>query len=137
VIGQLTRYVVVGVSNTAITLTVYAVLVRAGVSPVAASVAGFGLGALNGYRLNRAWTFHSDRRGTWTGARYLIVQGAGLALNALGVAVAVGDLGLPRLAGEIAALPFVTATTFLLSRVWVFGPQGGTGTRGAAVPPPG
>jgi putative flippase GtrA len=134
--AQLARFLVVGVSNTAITLAVYAVLVHAGVPPVAASVAAFTAGAVNGFRLNRAWTFRGARGGLGAGMRYLVVAGLGLGLNALGVALAVHVGELPKLAGELAALPPVTATTFALSRTWVFSPEGGTGTRRPAVPRP-
>jgi putative flippase GtrA len=134
--GQLARFLVVGASNTAVTLVVYAALVHAGVPPVAASVAAFAAGAANGFRLNRAWTFRSARRGIGIGARYVVVAGLGVGLNALGVALAVHVGELPKIAGELAALPPVTATTFVLSRAWVFGPGGGTGSRGPAVPRP-
>jgi putative flippase GtrA len=119
--AQLVRYLIVGVSNTAITLVTYALVVRAGVPPVAASVVAFGAGAVNGYRLNRAWTFRSSRRGAGAGARYVAVLLAGLAINALGVALAVDVAALPRFAAEIAALPPATAATFALARSWVFG----------------
>ena len=134
--GQLARFLVVGVSNTAITLVVYAVLVHAGVPPVAASVVAFAAGAVNGFRLNRAWTFRSARRGAGPAARYLVVAALGLGLNACGVALAVHVAELPKLAGEIAALPPVTAATFALSRVWVFGAGGGTPAPAPAVPRP-
>jgi len=134
--GQLARFLVVGASNTAVTLVVYAVLVHAGVPAVAASVVAFAAGAVNGFRLNRAWTFRSARRGAGPGARYAVVAALGLALNALGVALAVHVAELPKLAGELAALPPVTAATFALSRGWVFGPPGGRRARGPAVPRP-
>jgi putative flippase GtrA len=134
--AQLARFLTVGVSNTAITLVVYAALVRAGAPAVGASVAAFAAGAVNGYRLNRAWTFRSEARGLGAGARYLVVAALGVALNAIGVALAVHVGGLPKIAGELAALPPVTATTFVLSRAWVFGPGAGTRTRGPAVPRP-
>jgi putative flippase GtrA len=134
--GQLTRFLVVGVSNTAITLASYALLVRTGAAPVAASVAAFAAGAVNGYRLNRAWTFRSARRGPRAGARYVVVLLIGLGINALGVALAVDVAELPKLAGEVAALPPVTATTFALARSWVFGAGGGRPGPRAAVPRP-
>jgi putative flippase GtrA len=130
---QLARYLVVGGSNTAITLVTYALLVRAGMPAVAASVVAFGAGAVNGYRLNRAWTFRSARRGAGVGARYVAVLLAGLAINAVGVALAVDVADLPRLVGEVLALPPVTATTFVLARSWVFR-AGGRPARRAAVP---
>ena len=131
--GQAVRYLLVGVSNTAITLVAYALVVAAGVPPVAASAVAFAAGAANGYRLNRSWTFRSDRRGAGQGARYVAVLTLGLGLNALGVAIAVHGAGLPKLAGEIVALPPVTVTMFLLTRSWVFG-AGGRRAPGAAVP---
>jgi putative flippase GtrA len=137
--GQAIRYLLVGVANTAITLAIYALLVAAGAPPVVASVFAFAAGAVNGYRLNRTWTFRSARRGARAAARYLAVVVLGLGLNALGVALAVHGAELPKLAGEIAALPPVTATTFLLARAWVFAPErpgGGRRAPGAAVPRP-
>jgi putative flippase GtrA len=135
VTAQLVRYLVVGVSNTAITLVTYALVVRAGVPAVAASVVAFGAGAVNGYRLNRAWTFRSARRGAGVGARYVAVLIAGAAINALAVAFAVEVAELPRLAAECVALPPATAATFVLARSWVFG-EGGRPGRGRAVPRP-
>jgi putative flippase GtrA len=121
-LGQLLRFAAVGASNSAITLVTYALFVRAGAPPVAASAVGFALGAANGYRLNRRWTFRSDRHGAGAGARYVAVQLTALAINALGVALAVGATSVPRLAGEFVILPPVTVMTFLASRHWVFRP---------------
>jgi putative flippase GtrA len=132
--AQLVRYLLVGAVNTAVTLASYVLLVRAGVPAVAASVAAFGAGAVNGYRLNRRWTFRSDRQGAGTGARYLAVLLSGLAVNALGVALAVNVAELPRLAGEVLALPPATAVTFVLARSWAFAPEGGRAGRRSAVP---
>ena len=123
--AQFARFAAVGATNTAITLVSYGLLVGGGFPPVAASAVAFTLGALNGYRLNRGWTFRSSRRGAAAGARYVAVQLAGLGVNAAGVAIAVGWVAVPRLAGEIAILPVVTTMTFLLSRNWVFRPAAG------------
>ena len=134
--GQAVRFLLVGVSNTAITLVTYAVLLAAGVPAIGASVLAFAAGAVNGFLLNRTWTFRSDRRGAGAVARYVAVLTLGLGLNALGVGLAVQVAALPRIAGEIVALPPVTATTFVLARSWVFAARGGRGGRGPAVPRP-
>jgi putative flippase GtrA len=117
---ELLRFMTVGVSNTVVTLLAYGALVTIGAPVVLASIAGFCLGALNGYRLNRAWTFRGAAGGIEVGARYVVVQAVGLALNTAGVWLVVDSAGLPRLAGEVVILPFVTVTTYLLSRRWVF-----------------
>ena len=122
-VGQLLRFITVGVSNTVVTLLAYAGLVAIGAPVVVASAVGFALGAFNGYRLNRVWTFRGAPGGAVTGARYVAVQGAGLVLNTAGVWLAVDAAGLPRLTGEVVILPLVTVTTYLLSRCWVFRPR--------------
>ena len=120
-LARLVRFALVGASNTLITVAAFTLLVRAGVPAGAASAAGFGLGAANGYRLNRAWTFRSSRRGLGTIARYAAVQALGALLSGLGVALVSSDLSLRKLVAEGLVLPFVTALTYVLSRRLVFG----------------
>jgi putative flippase GtrA len=134
--GQAVRYVLVGASNTAITLATYALLGAVGVPAIAASAVAFAAGAVNGFALNRSWTFRSRHRGPRAAARYVAVVTLGLGLNALAVAVAVHVAELPRIAGEVVALPPVTATTFLLARSWVFAARDGRRGPAPAVPRP-
>jgi putative flippase GtrA len=117
---QLVRFAVVGGANSAITLGSYAGLLALGLHYVVAGAIGFALGALNGYTLNRTWTFQAgafDRGGL---ARYAVVQAAGVALNAGVLAVLVEVAGTPHLAAQVVSLPVVSASTFLASRNWVF-----------------
>lgn len=106
------RFGLVGVTNTVVTLVSYALLTHFDAPKSIASAIAFGLGAANGYRLNRTWTFHSERRGAGVAARYVGVQ----ALGALLSAVAIG-----LLRSEFLVLPLVTIVTFTLSRRLVFG----------------
>ena len=108
----LVRFGVVGVSNTLVTLVSFALFTRLGVPRGVASAAAFGVGATNGYFLNRTWTFRSERRGAATVARYAAVQGLGALLSAVAI-------GLLR--SEVLVLPLVTAVTFVLARRLVFG----------------
>jgi putative flippase GtrA len=117
---QLARYGLVGATNTALTLAAYAGLVALGAPAPLAAAVGWSVGAINGYVLNRGWTFGSALRGVRPAARYTAVALLGAALDASSVAVLVGHEGLPRLTGEIAILPVVTALTFVLCRWWVF-----------------
>ena len=118
--AQLLRYGVVGATNTALTLATYAALVALGAHAAVAGAIGWVVGAANGYRLNRAWTFRSVLTGAGPAARYVTVAALGAGLDALGTAGAVGHDHLPRLAAEIAILPAVTVVTFVLCRRWVF-----------------
>ena len=58
VLVQFIKFGIVGVSNTLLTLVVYTVLLKGfGVWYLAASAIGFIAGAINGFLLNRRWTF--------------------------------------------------------------------------------
>jgi putative flippase GtrA len=119
-LGRLTRFCLVGVSNTLVTLATFAALSAIGVAAAPAAALGFGAGAANGYRLNRRWTFRIHTTGWRTLARYLAVQLLGAGLSAGGVALATEDLSLRRLAAEALVLPAVTLVTYVLSRQLVF-----------------
>jgi putative flippase GtrA len=118
--AQACRFGLVGATNTALTLGAYALLVLAGVPGPVAGALGWALGAANGYRLNRGWTFRSRLQGFTPAARYIAVQALGAGLDALGIWLVVGHGDLPRFEGEIAILPAVTLLTFVLCRGWVF-----------------
>ena len=119
-VGQLVRFGLVGATNTALTLATYAVLVALHAPVPLAGAVGWGVGAANGYVLNRAWTFRGAARGAVPAARYVAVQLMGSALNAALVVIAVAHEHLPRLTGELAVLPPVTIFSFVLCRGWVF-----------------
>jgi putative flippase GtrA len=118
--GQALRFALVGATNTALTLAAYVLLTLTGLPGPFAGALGWALGAANGYRLNRGWTFRSALRGLTPAARYVAVQALGAGLDALGVWLVVGDGHLHRLEGQVAILPAVTLLTFALCRGWVF-----------------
>ncbi|HEX6696939.1 MAG TPA: GtrA family protein [Solirubrobacteraceae bacterium] len=122
-VAQLVRFGLVGATNTGLTLAAYSALVALVEAPVALAAAlAWGVGAVNGFVLNRAWTFRGSPRGALPAARYAVVALAGSALNAALVSVAVSVDHLPHFAGELAVLPPVTVLSFLLCRGWVFAP---------------
>jgi putative flippase GtrA len=123
VLLQLVRFGLVGAANTALTLATYAVLVGLHAPVALAGAAGWAVGAVNGFVLNRAWTFRGATRGALPAARYAVVALAGSGLDAALVSIAVSEQHLPRIAGELAVLPPVTVLTFVLCRAWVFAPE--------------
>jgi putative flippase GtrA len=120
---QLVRFGLVGATNTALTLGTYAALVALHAPVALAGALSWGVGAVNGFVLNRAWTFRGTARGALPAARYAVVAMAGSGLNAALVSIAVSEEHLPRIAGELAVLPPVTALSFVLCRSWVFAPE--------------
>jgi putative flippase GtrA len=120
---RLVRFGVVGVSNTLLTVAVFAVLTGLRLPAAPASALAFAAGAANGYRLNRSWTFRVHVGGWVTVARYTAVQLLGAGLSAGGVALVSSDTSLRRLAAEAVVLPVVTIITYTLSRRVVFGAE--------------
>lgn len=130
---QFLKFGIVGVSNTLIAFAVYTVLLKVfGVWYVAASGIGFAVGAVNGFLLNRRWTFREHVGDALTPVRWAIVQTCGLGLNLGLVYLFVHDLGMDELVGQIPTTVIVTVLTFAVNRSWTFktpavAPAGGDG----------
>jgi putative flippase GtrA len=118
---QFLKFGIVGVSNTLLAFATYTVLLKVfGVWYVAASGIGFAVGAVNGFLLNRRWTFREHSGDAFTPVRWAIVQSCGLGLNLGLVYLFVHDLGLDELVGQIPATAIVTVGTFTANRSWTF-----------------
>jgi putative flippase GtrA len=116
-LSRFCRFGTVGVANTLLTLVTFTLLTRVGVESSLASALAFGAGAINGYLLNRAWTFHASG----SLPRYVAVQLVGAACSAGGIALASSTLDLRHLIAECVVIPAVTLLTYTLSRRLVFG----------------
>ena len=120
-IVQFAKFVLVGVSNTLITFVVYTLLLKVfGVWYLAASAIGFVAGAVNGFLLNRRWTFRGHVGDALTPVRWAIVQGCGLALNEGLLYLWVAQIGEDKLVGQALAIAIVTTLTFVANRAWTF-----------------
>ncbi|MHB8242450.1 MAG: GtrA family protein [Solirubrobacteraceae bacterium] len=121
VVIQFVKFGIVGVSNTALTFIVYTLLLKVfGVWYLAASAAGFAVGATNGFLLNRRWTFREHVGDTLTPVRWAVVQGCGLAVNEGLLYLFVHDAGLDKLIAQALATVVVTVSTFIANRAWTF-----------------
>jgi putative flippase GtrA len=132
-IVQFMKFAIVGVSNTLITFAVYTLLLKGfGVWYLAASAIGFIAGAVNGFLLNRRWTFRGHVGDALTPVRWFVVQGCGLALNEGLLYLYVDQLGLDKLLGQALAIAVVTVSTFLVNRAWTFRMSGPVAVAGQA-----
>jgi putative flippase GtrA len=129
--ARFVRFATVGAMNTALTLATFALLTHARVPPTLASVLAFLTGAVNGYVLNRSWTFRAPG-GAGTLGRYVLVQACGAGCSAGGMALAVTALRLPELLAECIVVPAVALVTYTLSRRLVFRPSAVHATGGAS-----
>ena len=118
---QFLKFGIVGVSNTLLFFATYTLLLKVfGVWYIAASAIGFGVGAVNGFLLNRRWTFHGHVGDGLTPVRWMIVQSCGLGLNLGLVYLFVDGLGVDKLLGQVPATAIVTVLTFAANRSWTF-----------------
>lgn len=121
VLVQFVKFGIVGVSNTLITLAVYTLLLKVfGVWYLAASAIGFVVGAINGFLLNRRWTFRGHVGDALTPVRWGVVQTCGLAVNEALLYVFVHDAHLDKLLAQVCATAVVTVSTFFANRAWTF-----------------
>jgi putative flippase GtrA len=120
-IVQFVKFGIVGISNTLLFFATYTLLLKVfGVWYVAASGIGFTVGAVNGFLLNRRWTFRGHVGDALTPVRWFVVQGCGLGLNLALVYLFVDGLGMDKLFGQVPATAIVTVLTFLANRAWTF-----------------
>jgi putative flippase GtrA len=118
---QFIKFGIVGVSNTLLTLVVYTVLLKLfGVWYLAASAIGFVVGAVNGFLLNRRWTFREHVGDSFTPVRWGIVQTCGLGINEALLYLLVHHAHLDKLLAQVCATALVTVTTFFVNRAWTF-----------------
>jgi putative flippase GtrA len=121
VLVQFIKFGTVGVSNTLLTLVVYTVLLKVfGVWYLAASAIGFIVGAVNGFLLNRRWTFRDHVGDSFTPVRWGIVQTCGLGINEALLYLLVHHAHLDKLLAQVCATAVVTVTTFFVNRAWTF-----------------
>jgi putative flippase GtrA len=118
---QFVKFGIVGVSNTLLAFAIYTVLLKVfGVWYLAASAIGFVVGAVNGFLLNRRWTFAGHVGDSLTPVRWGVVQGCGLALNEGLLYLFVDGASIEKLLSQAFATAIVTVITFLVNRAWTF-----------------
>jgi putative flippase GtrA len=119
--GQFGRFALVGGTNASISLCVDAALLSTGLASSLAAAAAFAAGALNGYVLNRRWTF-AAADSLRARLSYSLVQIGGLA-STVGLVSAIDRMAEPgHFTAYIAAAPPVTLAMFFANRVWTFAP---------------
>ena len=115
---QLVRFLVVGLSNTLISFVAYRLLLAGGVAYAPAALLAFVPGAVNGYVLNRRWTFaaRDTRRAR---VLYVMTQAAAAVSLSLLVVLLV-HAGFSRVGAYVLAVPPVTLAAFTANRLWTF-----------------
>ena len=121
-VRQFVKYGIVGASNTVLTFIIYTVLVEVlGVEYVIALLAGYVVGSLNSYMLNRHWTFRAGHLAhTSVGPRFATVQIVAIGVNAALLVLFVDGLHVHKILAQAILTVPVLAVTFFVNRAWSF-----------------
>lgn len=115
------RFTIVGGIATAIQYVILVLLVRAfGVAPTPASSVGFVLSAAVNYLLNYRFTFQSNRPHGPAAAKFGLLAGTGLLINA-GIMHWLTGAGLHYLLAQVCATGVVLVWNFTGNSLWTFG----------------
>jgi putative flippase GtrA len=120
-LGEALRFATVGVLQNGLNVAVFALLTAVGAHyQVAAVVAGL-VALVASFLLNRQWTFTSRTSPIHhQGLRYLLVFASAVALGVVLLTFFVEVVGIPEIAGQVAAILVVAPLSFLVQRAWVF-----------------
>jgi putative flippase GtrA len=118
---QFLRYLLVGVANSAVGYgVIFGGMYLAGLSPEASNVAGYAVGLLVSYVLNRHYTFNSTQSRRTEFLRFLIVFAIAYALNFITLLVLIHVLGAHEGASQIVAGIVYVAASFAMNKYYVF-----------------
>jgi putative flippase GtrA len=117
---QVLRYVVVGLVNTAVGLSIIFALMLAGVADVAANAIGYAVGLCVSFVLNGRWTFGASSLDAGRLLRFLLVVGLSYLANLAALVVARDALGWGSHHGQLAGAAVYTAVGFIGSHWFAF-----------------
>lgn len=116
---QFIQFLVVGVSNTAISLIVYYLLLFLDINYQIANIAAFAISSMNGYLWSSGWVFKGKRDG-FSLVKFYSSYGLTFVLS-IGIVTLVVEVfhGSAWIA-PLVSLMFTTPINFLLNKYWTF-----------------
>ncbi len=117
---RMIRFVIVGVTNTAINMAVYAALLAVDVPYVAASALASFVAISIAYFLNHRFTFRVAEHSSSLVVRFFAVQTGAAIANIVLLALLVEQAHMDPLIAQLVIVPPVVLTTFALNRLVVF-----------------
>lgn len=117
---QVLRYLMVGVVNTAVGLSIIFALMHAGVADLAANAIGYAVGLCVSFVLNGRWTFGATALDVGRLLRFLLVVGVAYFANLAALVVARDALDWGSHVGQLAGAVTYTAVGFIGSRWFAF-----------------
>jgi len=124
-IKQFLRFAGVGaIGTTGHYITLVLLVEVMNIDAVPASLAGFVVGALINYKLNRSYTFRSDVSHSIALPKFFTIAAAGALLNTVIMSLAINHFKLHYFLSQILATGVVLVWGFLGNRLWTFSNAG-------------
>lgn len=118
---QFARFAACGAVGTLAHYLLLVLLVQGwGNPPVAASSAGFVLGAAVNYLLNYRYTFHSTQPHRETMWKFFVAALIGALINAALMSILIHNVNLHYLVSQVTATGIVLVWNFMANRIWTF-----------------
>lgn len=119
--SQFFRYIIVGVLNTLLGYCViFSCMYLAGMSPEASNVAGYAVGLVVSYMLNRNFTFNSTQARRKEIVRFVAVFAVAYALNFAALLALIHQFGMHKGLSQIVAGMIYVGSSFLMNKYYVF-----------------
>lgn len=128
---QVVRYLLVGVVNTMVGLSIIFALMHAGVADVVANAIGYAIGLCVSFVLNGKWTFGATALDAGRLLRFLLVVGVAYLANLAALIVARDALGWGGHLGQLAGAVAYTTVGFAGSRWFAFAARSAPDGQGA------
>lgn len=107
------RFMIVGITNTALGLGIIYLLAAFGASPIVANATAYFLGLILSFTLNKRWTFGHSGDVIASATRFLIVFVIAYFFNLIVVVTAIGILGLDHHLAQALGIPPFTLVFYL------------------------
>ena len=119
---KITRFFIVGSSNTLLGYVFYVAMVKLGVDYKLALFIDYLVGILIGYFLNRNWTF-SGNKNRLSFIKYVVLYIVVFILNGLFLIFSVDFLLLDPIYSQFFIVLIISLVSFLVQNTWVFSRQ--------------
>ncbi len=118
---QLSRFIIVGLANTALGYAViFSCMYLVGFSPELSNAAGYSVGLISSYFLNRQFTFRSTHERGVEFVRFAIVFISAFMVNFAVLIVLVRFLAVHNFLSQVIAGIFYIGVTYFLNKHYVF-----------------
>jgi putative flippase GtrA len=117
---QIFKYLLTGLLNSAVGLTLIYACMAMGLGDVAANAIGYAVGFCVSFFVNNKWTFGQDRATVAKFVRFLVVAGGAYAINLWVMLTARDGLHIDHRIGQLLGVVAYTGVSFIGARLFVF-----------------